>query len=528
MGWERDGLARGRVAPEVAGVAAVVAMTGLVFARFSTGPWSVHFLFGGDSLLMPLLLRSVAQGERLDWTFSSSTFFVPELLIYAVSDWVTPSTQWALIVNGFVNVLALYALLRLVLARVPEIMPMRAVLFAVAMVASLVACVVLERDGVPLTSTAFTFFYSTYYVGVTLVGLALLWLVVGAAPRPVRWVWVTAGAALTAACTASDPLVVTHVVVPLLLASFTARRVVAHRSQLPAAIDVTGVAVGVAGGLLLRATVMRGWISAGVGSYVAGPRQGLDRLTDLVSAQLDDPWQRIELFYLTALVLWAVGRPVWLSITGRGADLSPQALLVTDFAGWSTVCVLGSQLVTGTLLSRYMGVLLVYPLLSLTSARPRSQLVAGLRVASIGAVALLSIRGLTTTQHVTHLAARRPPGEACLINSVRSVGVDGVGHFWRVRAFDTHTTGTRVLQVNPDFTVFHWLNNAGAYDEREFGFVLVDLDTTSQSAGITADNALGMLGSPDSIDRCGAFEVWHYSPLNPGHVTLNQRIADST
>jgi len=76
--------------------------------------------YDGDSVLLPLVERSLQAGQPFEWAMSPALFFFPELPAYLFSALVTATPQQALALNGVLVLLAVYALVR---AAANELMP---------------------------------------------------------------------------------------------------------------------------------------------------------------------------------------------------------------------------------------------------------------------------------------------------------------------------------------------------------------------------------------------------------------------
>ncbi len=187
--------------------------------------------YDGDSVLLPLVERSIRLGQPFEWAMSPALFFFPELPVYLLCSLVTATPQQALALNGVLVLLAVYALVR---AAANELMPAarRSARIAVSAVAlGFVTAIVLTEYTATATSLELgsLLLTTTYYYGAVLAMLGTAVLVLRAVRTGRASVVVLVVTGLVAACTtASNPLYVpwsaAPVVVTLVLLSL-ARRV---------------------------------------------------------------------------------------------------------------------------------------------------------------------------------------------------------------------------------------------------------------------------------------------------------------
>ena len=268
--WRRLVTATGREA-----VGALIALALSVIAlRHVLATARVDLLwYDGDSVLLPLVRRSMELGQPFEWAMSPALFFFPELPVYLLSAAVTATPQQALALNGVLVLLAVYALVR---AAANELMPAarRSARIAVAAIAlGFLTLLVLTESSATATSLelASLLLTTTYYYGVVLAMLGTAVLVlravrVGRASVPVLVVL-----GLVAACTtASNPLYVpwsaAPVVVTLVLLA-VARRL----PWRPVVLLAGAVTVGSVAGYLLRIP-LRPFVSLDPSTYVQPSR----------------------------------------------------------------------------------------------------------------------------------------------------------------------------------------------------------------------------------------------------------------
>jgi hypothetical protein len=524
---------RRRIAEEASLAAGIIAGGLYLFARFSFSVWGQLFLFNGDSLLLPLVDRSITRHEHFHWVFSAPLFFFPEGPIYFIIDALTPSVQWALILNGIVNLLIIYALLRLLAGRVFASRSLGTIA-ALSVTVVLMFFVVTERDRQPQGAYASLLLFNTYYVGVVFIGLLVLYLITrlsDANPREFKVVLSSIFVLITAG-TASDPLLIIQVVLPL-MASLAVMRIARMIVPRTAAWLVLAGILGVAFATLLRATLLRNLIVADVDGYLKSFDLGKSwaSLHAVLSVSWADSLQRFELAVIILAIAGSFILAVHTIIVGRGClEVMPTNLIIC-FGSLSSPAIIGSVLVSDNVLTRYMIPLVIFPFLAcfpllrnIPIGTPRRAVV----VTVSGLLFLLAILGVRNIAAVRTFATQRAPGAQCLDDAALSRDARyGVAFFWRARALDLYSDRERVLQVKQDFTAFLWLTNIGAYAGKDFTFVLVDTPPPSPDSALNAADTVRQLGPPRSITSCGSFDVYFYGSDTDGHTILNARIADS-
>ncbi|MCJ1704790.1 MULTISPECIES: hypothetical protein [unclassified Rathayibacter] len=546
---------RWAVVLEAAGLLLVLAATLLVLGRLSSTPWWEYLLSDGDSLALPLLVRSVAEGEPFQWVMTSQLLLFPELPLYLVSLALAGgSVVGALVVNAFVNAAALYGCVRWLAARVlaGRTRPWRVSAAALA-TGTVVVLAATEGRGL-INSGAFAsgILLTTYYSGVALAAVLALALMAEASggfdparpPSRVRTTWALIGAVLvSAATTLSNPLFALQFTAPAvvsLLAVLVLRRMSWRRALLISAALVAGAGIGYAA----RDAVAR-FVAVDAGTYVHLERAGaavdgfLLQLRDVGSA----PTGKLEILIVGVLLLAALVTLV-LAVATQVRPETPWAVadssvvLATFVLVASASLVLG-QIVTGSLVSRYLLPLAVFPALMLLPAsqdwiprrlaarvpllRPRS-FSTGVRAALAGAVALVVVAAGVVAGPAVRAAAEQAgstPERACLEQWLDGRELSGVGSFWSTRPLELYgDASVDVQQVNFDFTAQLWMNNAASYRGKDFSYVLADREPD------WAELALGHLGEPAAITACPTFDVYDYAGT-PGEAALNAIVGAS-
>lgn len=504
------------VGRETLGAAVALALSVIALGHVLVTERVALLWYDGDSVLLPLVERSIRLGQPFEWAMSPALFFFPELPVYLLCSLVTATPQQALALNGVLVLLAVYALVR---AAANELMPAarRSARIAVSALAlGFVTAIVLTEYTATATSLELgsLLLTTTYYYGALLamLGTAVLALRTVRTGRASVTVLVVTGA--VAACTtASNPLYVPWsagpVVVTLVLLSL-ARRVPWGPTVWTSAVLVAGSVVG----YLLRIPLAP-FVSLDPSTYVHPEQAG--RTLAFFAALTDDRAGSArgdaELLLLFAGVVLAVGGTVWAwrVRTARTVLVATVLPLVTVVAVSVGVVVAGSQT------PRYLEPIVTAPLLALVavaelvrSAVRRTRVHRpgrGVRLAVAVAAAVVLVGGAAVAPAtVSAVATARYAPAACLDRWADGRQVTGVGQFWTVRPLAAYASDdVELLQVRDTFETYPWLVDLGAYRDARPTFVVIGANDVWTTA--VEDS----LGAPASITHCTGFDIYDYA-----------------
>ncbi|WIE76109.1 hypothetical protein [Curtobacterium sp. MCSS17_007] len=521
----------GAVGREALGAAVALALSVIALGHVMATERVALLWYDGDSVLLPLVERSIRLGQPFEWAMSPALFFFPELPVYLLCSLVTATPQQALALNGVLVLLAVYALVR---AAANELMPAarRSARITVSATAlGFVTAIVLTEYTATATSLELgsLLLTTTYYYGALLamLGTAVLVLRAVRTGRASATVLVVTG--LVAACTtASNPLYVPWSAAPVVvtLVLLTLARRVPWR---PTAWMSGALVAGSVAGYLLRIPLAP-FVSLDPSTYVHPEQAG--RTLAFFAALTDDRAGSArgdaELLLLFAGVALAVGGTVWAwrVRTARTVLVATVLPLVTVVAVSVGVVVAGSQT------PRYLEPIVTAPLLALVAVaelvrsavrrtrvhRPRR----GVRLAVAVATAVVLVAGVVTAPGtVGAVATARYAPAACLDRWADGRRVTGVGQFWTVRPLAAYASDdVELLQVRDTFETYPWLVDLGAYRDAEPTFVVIganDLWTTAVEDS---------LGAPATITHCTGFDVYDYAGT-AGAAILQRDVVDS-
>ncbi|MDP9737150.1 hypothetical protein [Curtobacterium sp. 260] len=501
---------------EALGAAVALALSVIALGHVLVTERVALLWYDGDSVLLPLVERSIRLGQPFEWAMSPALFFFPELPVYLLCSLVTATPQQALALNGVLVLLAVYALVR---AAANELMPAarRSARIAVSAVAlGFVTAIVLTEYTATATSLELgsLLLTTTYYYGAVLAMLGTAVLVLRAVRTGRASVVVLVVTGLVAACTtASNPLYVpwsaAPVVVTLVLLSL-ARRVPWRPTGWMSAVLVAGSVVG----YLLRIPLAP-FVSLDPSTYVHPEQAG--RTLAFFAALTDDRAGSArgdaELLLLFAGVVLAVGGTVWAwrVRTARTVLVATVLPLVTVVAVSVGVVVAGSET------PRYLEPIVTAPLLALVAVaelvrsavrrtrvhRPRR----GVQLtAAIAAVVVLLGGAAVAPATVSTVATARYAPADCLDRWADGRQVTGVGQFWTVRPLAAYASDdVELLQVRDTFETYPWLVDLGAYRDARPTFVVIGANDVWTTA--VEDS----LGAPATITHCTGFDVYDYA-----------------
>lgn len=518
----------------------VLAITAEI-AHIATSDWREVFLYHSDSLTLPAVKASLAQKEPFDWIFSSQIFLFPEGALYAIASLVTTSIKASLVFNAYLNVVLLYALLRLMVRKVSSQSPVKQIYIALGCTFLPIMYMLLERNvSINQTSIATIFLFNTYYYGLILSALLLLLLtlhITQALPAKTLDKRKRSGAitlfsvvVITALTSFSNPLFILQFSLPFLL-TVVVLFLVNQVSFRAAFLLSVGQLIGIALGSIARVPFDR-FFAADVNQYIQTYNIPLSLTTfhqDIVlSMSRRSSKTELLMILLVYIVSVFVSLLIIYKITrGHKHAQAPAYLLLSLFASIAPVVIVIGVIITGNATTRYFIPLAIFPLLGLLQLVEIKLNFFIARLLLVGSTILLIGLGIWgfASVHTASSLLNNTQDISCLAKSLNNQKANGVGEYWTVRKLDVYGQKTqRVLQVNPNFTIYPWLNNIAAYHRKDFNFVVVDEGNTPTPL---TKNAASVLGTPTKIYTCSGYYVYMYSRGSPAYKKLNQIIDSS-
>lgn len=499
---------------ELAGWIGAVAVAIVVVAQVAASARSELLFRDGDSLIVPLLARSLLEGDQLDWALSS-VLFLPETAVFALLRLVLPwGVEALLLVNATLNLIALYGGFRLVAGRRREgTAPVVWSLLALGMFGALAMTdASASRNALELASLLLTtsYYSATVIAVVVTVGLARR---ITDRPESSRAVGLFIALALVAVIsTLSNPLYAAWATVPLaVVLGIAALRIPARRRML----TLLGVlAGGTIAGLIVRIPFGE-WIANSGVDYVQPGLwpESASYYLELLGARLSTPLGIIGSLMTLALLIFAVRQTA--RVTTRGERLVAAAAWMLPL-----VVVIGA-VALGTHAARYLQPLAFAPLLALVAAprtwgAPRTNERRDRRALAVPAAAALLLlvgAGLSVPRAVG-TATAHDADLSCVTDWVDESGRTGAGQFWTVRLPKLHLEDpSQLVQVDYEMRGYAWLVNRTDFSVGAVSFLVEDEET--------ANWAFGQSAVPTNIIDCGRYSIYDFEPglitIGPSH-----------
>lgn len=559
---------------DLLGVLVAVLLTLLAVLHLLSTSRSWLLFFDGDSVILPLFERSLQAGQPFEWAMSTTVFLI-EIPVYLVLAVLTANPFDALTVNAVLNLVALYALVRLIAGlSLPGrgrrfVVAASLLTFAVPLAATLLESTT-NADSLELFSLLAT---TTYYYPTVLAMLMAVWLLArlverdapaGPATRAAsrrRVALLVALGILTVVSVTSNPLYGVWTAAPAvvtLLALAGLGRIPWRAALTPAVILIAGCF----GGMLVRKPLAP-YLSMDPANYL---HIG-DILTPLrfYGAAIVDMFSRpagiIELVLLSALASVTV-------VAGFAALRMPQLpvrrQLLFLLAAVTVLAVAVGSVLVGTNATRYLQPLAFAPLLVLpalvgqgldavrhrksvrasfpnrgaagarTAARVFSQpdfstpapppSASTTRRAALGLVlVVLLLGGITGTGAAVAASVSRAhlPGAACLEGWLAGRTLTGAGQFWAIRGLKTYgAPDVRLVQIDEYLNARPWMVNLADYDGTPLSYLIVD----DRSAW--GEELVDTMGAPRANISCGTYTILDYTGTR-GERVLTTRVTES-
>jgi hypothetical protein len=537
---------------EVWAVVVTVFASLIAIGHLAQSQWEATFLYNADSIVLPMLEKSIQQGEAFDWVFSSQNFLFPEGLFFAVSSAFTDSPQVALYTNACLNIVVLYVLLRVIAHQLAHRSRHRFVEITIALAATMlyVVYVLLEPTAtVNRSGTATLYLLTTYYYGVIVVGLVTisltLWVTRSFSAGP--WgrrrvlVYVALITLISGITIFSDPLYVAQVLAPVvvcLVLLALSRRVSWKRAAVLVLPGIAGAVMGFA----LR-TVFADLFASDLTSYFSADniptsilvlRETLNEMTSTAPGSLKLLLLTVVLFTTACATLFAL---IGLFLPAIARRMSTVEFFIVTFVSVSSVSLFVGHVITGAITTRYLTPVYIFPLLTVVylgvfvlrrllveveSAELRRNLSRfSLGIAIAGSIVIVTVGLLNLPAVVRSASGATYSAAECFNEFIGDSNRDGVGSFWSVRPLEVYGESSgEILQVNPDLTAYAWMNNLAPYEDKTFSFVVSDASPQ------LPPESLEPLGEPVEVISCPGYEIYDYAGT-PGEKILNGIIQKS-
>lgn len=380
------------------------------------------------------------------------------------------------------------------------------------------------KPGINATTILTLILFNTYYVGVMVVSMFLLWLYGVALSNRSRSALIDAlliilcgGLAL-----ASNPLFLIQFVAPLLLLGSTFLLTHDFRSK-GIYILLTGT-LSILAGYLFR-TVFSEYTAATVNSYISfdGIAGALNALILIIREGLSNV--RILLLWLFWLGLFLFHAAVFfIAIRRYKLRLEFDSILFHSFCILSPLITLGGVLLSGNYLTRY---LIPVPFFTLVGAVIISPRLFKKNHRDFYITGVLTVATVLTYQSFSNISQETPNAVSninCFSGYAKDRKAQFVGSFVTSRYLNLYAEfGTPIYQVNKELRPLNWLSNRYDHSKDAIDHVIVDkrdYPVLLRAADIT------YLGKPSSVHECHDFFIYRYEPHTIGYKLLNSRIRE--
>lgn len=507
------------------------AIAGLVHISISS-EWRDIYLYSGDSTTLAAFMKSIQQGEQLNWIFSSQIFLFPEAIIYALSFALTQSIHGSLVLNSILNILVVYGLFYWIARQLFDTR-LKSQFAAVTAVAVICGYMVLELHPTVNQSAVVTLFlFTTYYYGVVLTSLGLIALSLFLIKSPQRRSMIIASSTallITALTASSNPLMMLQFTLPygiVIALMWFINRMPGKIALLLISIQATGLVIAQIIRIPFKDSVA---LSAGSYINVDNIPQAVHQLQATVVQIAGSTASKIEYLVMGASVLFAAGFATWLLYRLQRERTflikQPHILFAVLFGAVAPGVIILATLLTGNAYTRYFIPVAFVPFIAIFAAASNTRFITEkiVRITVLATSSLAIVYCLVNTPRIQPLTQSIPTDAvSCFARHAGDRTINAVGSFWASRPLDLYSNGNiRVVQVNNQLQPYPWLNNRSVYD-LTFSAVVIDKATPLPS-NIGAQH-VAILGPASEIWECRDFYVYHYDSHTKAYQILNQRV----
>jgi len=517
--------------------AIVLLIAGIALAHLYLTPWASLLLYNGDSLTLALLAKSIRAGESFHWILSSQLFLFPEGLFYAVSSILVPATKYSFLFNAFLNLVALFALYFLIAKSVLKDAG-RSEAFAIFGLCLAVFYMLCEvQPEVNRRTIASVFLITTYYYGVILAALLLLYLHIelikqsnANAGGRVNGLLGSSIVVITGLTYFSDPLLLLQFSLPFLATVFLVW-VIRRLSFRHLVVAIVLQLLGLIAGQIFR-HLCRDLVGNAVAGYIDFGK---------ITASIMDCWSVVveivehgqsllEYSVMFGVFLVCVGLAIFLCAKGRrlffhgDSTASTVALIVAFFAVICPMSTIFGTIASGNSYTRYFVPLVFIPALGLI---PLFYVWKGFSrektLAFVFVFVLIAFVSYVPSRLASAEAASYADSESvdCYNHYMSQQPFNAVGGFWTVRALDLYSTsGSRALQI-AGLSRMRWMNNSSPYFNLSFNGVIVDKSNGERAPNHIYAEDVAPLGPYTKKLSCKQFDIYYYDENSPGFRLLN-------
>lgn len=545
---------------ELAGLLGAILLGAIAAALLLGTPRADNLFFGADSTVMPLVQRSIENGEPFQWRMTS-TIFAVEIPVFALVSLVVKGAFTRVLVSGIVNYVLLYVMLRWIIGvigpRLSRPVKIGAGLVAVAIPALMVA---LEVTWTVRTVEFASMLLSTSYYYPVLIGMFAAVAMVARmlkVPGRTRAGYAVVLGLITLVIVVSNPLFVGWAVAPILvtLALMMLRRRAGVWPVLwPVAV---AMGVGMAVAVVIR-ELLGDVVGKGADQYIGGISTALEYYAEYTIGDSLQTWRGVvEIVLLIVLIAFSV----YVAVRGMRRADSAELTFAALVGPVIIVVIVVGTILTGAGAARYLQPLLFAPLIAVVvwvaqraqpgDAGPQAgQAITpegdqpedtgpgrgpgrAVRVGAGVATAALLVGGTVALVDLGRFAAdTRYTATDCLMEWLDGRDITGAGNFWLVRpmlAFGPDTL--QLVQMEDAVTPTVWMTNRYDFEQdRKISFILVEQRSWYPESSSEYSDQKNFypktLGAPAQIIGCDDDEYWIYDYAGtPGEEILTERLS---
>jgi|GEM_PF-229195 len=530
----------------------------LFFSGNLNKSWRYYLLSDGDSLVIPLLFKSVfVQHEVFGWLSSSQLFIFPEGILYGIAYVLTLLfTQHfvaSLYLCGVFILLSIFALLYFIFKQVTSGDKIKSYLYALLVLSFIAGTMLLEPYYNGGTSLSSFIMMSSYYPGSVLCILAVILatlVIIRKSPNTLKEfihnkkliILSVAIILIEAAAIVCDALCLLYIVVPMLLTiafSFLVNAIKKTPAVTLLAVQILSVGLY----FIIRHFITYRFltndfqatnvaaVSSALNFYVNGVWPEINRH---VFSQIE--WSLFALFYVASIVVFCIA--LYKISRNRNSENSKyKGVLWISFYSWVTILAIVFSNLAGRYATRYFLPLIILPPLTGTvylaalNKRFMSRiLVVVIIVVTVGFLGadVYSVAKYSNGSF-TALGAN-DDSIVCSLEFTNKYGGNTASDSWfYVRALDLYSNDQRALPFTSTGAPDYWINNKYSYKDR--GYNIFAVATTLQENDSSGDKSMfeGMKGYEDmKVCDDGAEKLYYYKTGTPGYNRLNAQIKAKT
>lgn len=491
----------------------------LIWSQLGYGAWKELFLYNGDSITLALVAKSIFRAEKFNWVFSSQTFLFPEGPIYFLSYLFSENFKAALFINAYFNILSIIALLILIARHALEDLGSRLISITIFLVLISTAILSEATPSININTIVTLILFNTYYSGVVLSSLLMLYLLCKLGPRDhFSWSYFILSVLIGGLTYGSDPLLLLQFLMPLVAVAFVFLKSALFRYQ--AKILFSTVVLSLSFGSFVR-YLTSDFISRSVTGYLnfKGVWHSFLELSQIFIDSHQTP--QIFVLWLLWLTLFFIHFICFINLVYKNKQLQNNYafLLIHGVCIFIPVITVMGVLISGNSLTRYLLPIPFFIFIGICLLAP--YILSAKKLFLIGSFGFIFISTMTVVryQSLESLPLSSEIDIQCYKKINEVTELTSVGSFWTSRQLDLYGNN-RVYQVSKELTPYNWLVNR--YEDAHININSVVIDKVEHPAHVNAID-IEALGPPSKKFDCARFFVYRFDKDTPGYVLLNQK-----